>query len=170
MTLNDSRPTRWFVWPIGALLFVCGCAGSKPGLATAEEDYGQEVPSEQPQEQTQPNMQEPAEPESPPAAGPQEAPIGAPADSVTNDEINAFADIQIALVPLQEQFSQQAQSGASQEELLRLQGQLEQQMAQIVQESALSQERFNEIGAMVQRDGDLLRRVQTAIQQRTGGF
>jgi len=45
----------------------------------------------------------------------------------------------------------------------------QQQMAQIVEASSLSQERFSEIAKLAQRDPDLQRRVQTAIQQKAGG-
>lgn len=123
---------------------------------------------EQPEETPQPNVQEPAEYQRPPASGPRAAPSGSADGSVTQEEIDLFAEIQVALIPLQEQFSQQVQSGASQEELQQLQGQLQRQKAQVFQESALSQERFNEIAALVQRDADLLRRVQAAIQEKTG--
>jgi len=163
---------RWLGYLLGAPLLVAyGCAGSKPAPDTpaTTPPAEQEAPRKQLEETPPPYGEEKADPQSPPAAGPQGAPGGSEASSVAQAEVEAFADIQLSLVPMQQRLSEQAQAGASQEELRQLQGQFQQQAAQIVEASALSLDRFNEIATLVQRDADLQRRVQVAIEQKAGG-
>jgi hypothetical protein len=84
----------------------------------------------------------------------------------SEDEVEAFAEVQLALVSYQQELAEEAQQGADQSEL---QKRYERRGEQIVQESGMSLDRFNEMARRVQADPTLQRRVQEAIEEKTGG-
>ncbi|MFO8070488.1 MAG: DUF4168 domain-containing protein [Polyangia bacterium] len=92
-------------------------------------------------------------------------PPGGEPGSISQNEIDIFAEIQIDLANLQKQFSQGSPQNASPQEL---QMQFQQQAEQIIEESDLSLDRYQEIENRVARDPDLQAQVRSAIQQKRG--
>lgn len=112
---------------------------------------------------SKPTPPTPAEPKAPPDA--KMDPGGAEKGSVSQSEIETFAQIQAKTLLFEKRITQKAKKGASQAELQELQGQMQQQAEQIVRESGLTQERYKEIARATQRDPNLLRQVQKVLQK-----
>jgi hypothetical protein len=123
--------------------------------------------------------------ESPPQAI-QEAPVEAPAptadplgatpeatatgaEAVTEVEVETFIEAQLELVTIQQQLSERAQAGASEQELQQLRGALQTRAAEVVEESDLTPERFDEIASMAERDEALQQRLRAAMVRQMGG-
>ncbi len=186
LTLTRARfkGIHWLSPLLGVALFVAyGCASSgpeqrspttpPPEQESAEQGSAERASGEQPAqpERRQPpghqaDTAEEEQPVPPPAApAPKETPAEQQAATVSEMEVEAFADVQIQLSRLQQQFAQRAQEGA---EASEIEDQFQQQAVQIVQASELDTQRFNEIAVLVQRDPDLRRRVQAALEKRVG--
>ncbi|MFW5739647.1 MAG: DUF4168 domain-containing protein [Myxococcota bacterium] len=166
---------------VASLSVAYGCTDRTPEPQTPDPsptEYhhdGEDVPPPPPPGpgEPPPPAGEPAPPPPPPTTAPPATPPGDPqgaeVSGVSPTEVEQYAEVQIALLPLHERFVQEKQSGASQAQLERVQSALRQEAEQIVDASPLSLQRFEEIAQLVQRDPNLQERVKVAIERRLGG-
>ena len=180
-TLRKFRVKDWTCCLLAASLPIAyGCAEPKSAPQSPEtepiEAHHDETdlppPSPGPEEATPPDTGAPPPGTAPmqPAEEPRPDPFkGQQTGSVSQSEVEQFAEIQIALVTLQQQIAEEAQAGASQAQLQQIHAQLAQKAEQIVEASPLSRQRFEEITSLAQRDPYLRRRVQAAIDGSTKG-
>ncbi|MFO8070489.1 MAG: DUF4168 domain-containing protein [Polyangia bacterium] len=92
-----------------------------------------------------------------------EPPGGEKAGEVSQSEIETFAQIQLDISSLEREFAQKQQEGAKPTELQIL---FKQRAGQIVEESDLDTERYNEIATLAQSNPDLQRRIQSIIGKK----
>ncbi len=173
---NSSRHPRhgWAFLAVAVAILALGFGGCKK-----ETKEGSAEPPSVPDPLEPAPKPMPVEPKAPPGqpdgAGARPAPDakmppgGAEKGSVSQGDIETFIQIRSKISPLQQQLAMQAQAGASQAELQKLQGQLQQQAEQIVQASGLTQERFKEIATSIQRDPVLMRQVQKQMHKAEEG-
>jgi hypothetical protein len=115
-----------------------------------------------PQSHTLPHQEpEPGHPQ----AHPQETPDGSQ-QLISQEEVETYAEIQIELAQLERQISHQAEGQTNQMDRHQ---QLQQRAGQIIQQSNMNLDRYNEITRLIHSDQNLLRRIQTAIDERVGG-
>lgn len=146
---------------IGALLIsIAGCGGAEPPPPGPE-------PTPVPESTETPDNQPTAVPTPESSAATEAQPSSQ--DSISEAEIETFAEIQIQLVTLQQQLTQRAEQGADQAELKELQARLEIEAMQIVERSDLGTQRFNEIAERSQHDASLQERIRRAIENQLSG-
>lgn len=104
-----------------------------------------------------------------PAAPGDEAPGSADGEAVTDAELESFVATQVELASLQQEIAQKAPESPSQTDLEKLQGEFQQRAMQIVQQSSLGVQRYEEIAGIVQRKPELQQRVQALVLEKTGG-
>ncbi len=136
-----------------------GAPGGQPAAPGAPEG-GAAAPD---RPQGPPGAPEPGTPPSARPQGPQGQPGTAAAESVSDAEIESFADIQMELAIFQQELAQRAQAGGDQQKLQR---ELQQKAGKVIQDSDLSAERFNEVAGLVQNNTDLQNRVRSMIEKK----
>lgn len=146
--------------------------GSTHSPPPAGEMQGAPAPQPEPAPAPEPEPAPAPEAEAPdpaapadPAAGPAE-PMNPPAaqGEVGDDQVQAFAEAYVEVIAIQNKFATEVQQVEPGADVSHLQEQAQAEVESAVQESGLSVEEFEQIGARAGTDPELRTRIETAVQ------
>jgi hypothetical protein len=177
--VHSSKPLTLALAALAAtaLAVATGCGGGTaddtntipPGSLHSPPPAGEMQGAPEP-ETTQPDGEVPASPDpatpADPAAGPA-APMSPPAaqGAVGDDEVEAFARAYVDVIAIQNRFASEVQQVEPGSDVSHLQEQAQADVESAVQESGLTVEEFEDIGARAGADPELRARIETAVQE-----
>lgn len=158
---------RTRVLAIAAAAAVAACGSSAP----AEAPPGAPPPNVE-NDAMAPGHPETSDPGGPPTDHPGGEPMPTEGDEVapeaatspvSDDEITAFADVQVEVLQLTEKAQERAQAGESPD---ALRAELEEEAAQVIEASPLTMNRFQEIILLAQRDPALRQQLEASVRAK----
>ncbi|MGM1053744.1 MAG: DUF4168 domain-containing protein [Pseudomonadota bacterium] len=100
-----------------------------------------------------------------PAAAPTQSQATAPATDFSDEQLQQFVEASEEIVVISQEYTERLQTADDEASMQEVQMEANDKMIEVVEDSGLNVDTFNDIGQAVQQDPELMQRVQEMAQQ-----